>query len=83
MEVRLHDDPQLPAQLLPAGWSGGVARQLCRDIYAITWPHAQRHLVTVCETASGLLPPAAAYFHERFGGLSAPESGRQLASAEI
>ena len=78
----LHD-PQLPAQLLPAGWSGGVARQLCRDIYAITWPHAQRHLVTVCETASGLLPPAAAYFHERFGGLSAPESGRQLASAEI
>ena len=25
----LHD-PQLPSQLLPANWSGGVARQLCR-----------------------------------------------------
>ncbi|MBI5108968.1 MAG: phenylacetic acid degradation operon negative regulatory protein PaaX [Rhodocyclales bacterium] len=76
----LHD-PQLPAQLLPANWSGGVARQLCRDIYAITWPHAQRHLLTVCETASGPLPPAAAYFHERFGGLATPAMDRDQASA--
>ena len=76
----LHD-PQLPAQLLPANWSGGVARQLCRDIYAITWPHAQRHVTTVCETASGPLPPPAAYFHERFGGLPLPESRRESAAA--
>jgi phenylacetic acid degradation operon negative regulatory protein len=72
----LHD-PQLPTQLLPANWSGGVARQLCRDIYGITWPHAQRHLLTVCETASGPLPPAAAYFHERFGGLAVGESEQE------
>lgn len=76
----LHD-PQLPAQLLPANWSGGVARALCRDIYAITWPHAQRHLVTVCETASGPLPPPAAYFHERFGGLPLPETRPEAVAA--
>ena len=77
----LHD-PQLPAQLLPANWSGGVARQLCRDIYGLTWLHAQRHLTTVCETASGPLPPAASYFHERFGGLAASAERHDPATAE-
>jgi phenylacetic acid degradation operon negative regulatory protein len=69
----LHD-PQLPSQLLPANWSGGVARQLCRDLYSITYPLAQQHLLSVCETANGPLPPAAPYFYERFGGLVAPAS---------
>lgn len=64
----LHD-PQLPSQLLPANWSGGVARQVCRDLYRITYPLAQQHLLSVCETANGPLPPAAPYFYERFGGL--------------
>lgn len=67
----LHD-PQLPSQLLPANWSGGVARQLCRELYGITYSLAQQHLLSVCETANGPLPPAAPYFYERFGGLSAP-----------
>jgi phenylacetic acid degradation operon negative regulatory protein len=67
----LHD-PQLPSQLLPANWSGGVARQLCCDLYKILYPLAQQHLLSVCTTASGALPPAAAYFYERFGGLNAP-----------
>lgn len=67
----LHD-PQLPSQLLPANWSGGVARQLCRELYGITYALAQQHLLSVCETANGPLPPAAPYFYERFGGLSAP-----------
>lgn len=67
----LHD-PQLPAQLLPANWSGGIARQLCRDLYGITYPLAQQHLLSVCETASGPLPAAAPYFYERFGGLAVP-----------
>jgi len=69
----LHD-PQLPSQLLPANWSGGVARQLCRDLYSITYPLAQQHLLAVCETANGPLPPAAPYFYERFGGLAAPSA---------
>ena len=67
----LHD-PQLPSQLLPANWSGGVARQLCRDLYCLTYPLAQQHLLSVCATASGPLPPAASYFYERFGGLELP-----------
>lgn len=78
----LHD-PQLPAQLLPANWSGGVARLLCRDIYRVTWPHAQQHLLAVCATASGPLPAAAAYFHERFGGLDAADLPREAQVAEI
>lgn len=69
----LHD-PQLPSQLLPANWSGGVARQLCRDLYGITYSLAQQHLLSVCETANGPLPAAAPYFYERFGGLDKPVS---------
>ena len=73
----LHD-PQLPSQLLPANWSGGVARQLCRDLYCLTYPLAQQHLLSVCETANGPLPAAAAYFYERFGGLELPAGTSQL-----
>jgi phenylacetic acid degradation operon negative regulatory protein len=69
--VLLHD-PQLPSQLLPALWSGGAARQLCLDLYSITYPLAQQHLMSVCETVNGPLPPAAAYFYQRFGGLPVP-----------
>jgi phenylacetic acid degradation operon negative regulatory protein len=69
----LHD-PQLPSQLLPSNWSGGVARQLCRDLYSITYPLAQQHLLSVCETANGPLPPAAPYFYGRFGGLKPPSA---------
>ncbi|MCF8197819.1 MAG: phenylacetic acid degradation operon negative regulatory protein PaaX [Sulfuritalea sp.] len=69
----LLNDPQLPSQLLPTNWSGGVARQLCRELYSITYPHAQKHLLSVCETANGPLPPAAEYFYERFGGLATPQ----------
>jgi phenylacetic acid degradation operon negative regulatory protein len=64
----LHD-PQLPAQLMPHDWSGVVARELCRDLYRITYRLSQQHLMAVCETPNGPLPPAAAYFYERFGGL--------------
>ena len=46
----LHD-PQLPSQLLPANWSGGIARQLCEDIYRITCPHAQQHLARLAALA--------------------------------
>ena len=69
----LHD-PQLPSQLLPGNWSGGIARQLCRDIYSVTYPLAQQHLLSVCATANGPLPAAAPYFYERFGGLEVPSA---------
>ena len=62
-------DPQLPDQLLSADWPGAVARQLCRELYAVTSPKAEEHLMAVLETANGKLPEAAPYFYERFGGL--------------
>lgn len=62
-------DPQLPGQLLPKDWPGAAARQLCRDLYAMTQAQAQAHLASVLETANGPLPPAAPYFYQRFGGL--------------
>ena len=64
----LHD-PLLPDQLMPADWSGLVARDLCRDVYRLTYRLAQQHLMAVCETPNGPLPSAAPYFYERFGGL--------------
>jgi phenylacetic acid degradation operon negative regulatory protein len=54
---------------MPHDWSGVVARELCRDLYRITYSLSQQHLMAVCETPNGPLPPAAPYFYERFGGL--------------
>ena len=68
----LHD-PQLPDQLMPSDWSGLAARELCRDVYRLTYRLAQQHLMAVCETPDGPLPPAAPYFYERFGGLEQAE----------
>ena len=62
-------DPQLPQQLLSTDWPGHTARQLCRDIYALTQECAESHLMTVLETAQGPLPEAAPYYYTRFGGL--------------
>lgn len=71
-------DPLLPSQLVPSGWSGQVARELCRDLYRLTWRLAQQHLMAVCETPNGPLPPAAPYFFERFGGLVDTPAGMEL-----
>ena len=66
--VTLHD-PQLPAELLPRDWPGPAAYALCRDFYRLTHRQAERHLAVTLETEHGPLPPAAAYFYQRFGGL--------------
>ncbi|MCP4327877.1 MAG: phenylacetic acid degradation operon negative regulatory protein PaaX [Alphaproteobacteria bacterium] len=62
-------DPQLPDELLQSGWSGTAARLLCRNLYRLTQHPAERHLMSVLETADGPLPEAAPYFFDRFGGL--------------
>jgi phenylacetic acid degradation operon negative regulatory protein len=66
--VTLHD-PRLPAELLPLRWPAPAAYALCRDFYRLTHRQAERHLAATLETARGALPPAAAYFYRRFGGL--------------
>jgi phenylacetic acid degradation operon negative regulatory protein len=68
----LHD-PLLPAPLLPAQWTGGVAWRLCRDLYRLTFQLAQQHLMANGVTPEGPLRAAAPYFYERFGGLSERE----------
>ena len=65
----LLQDPLLPSQLLPRDWSGGIAREMCRDIYRLTFRHAQQYVLQVGETLEGVLPSAAPYFYERFEGL--------------
>lgn len=66
--VTLHD-PQLPPALLPPRWPAAAAYALCRDFYRLTQKSAEQHLVATLSTRGGSLPPAAAYFYRRFGGL--------------
>jgi phenylacetic acid degradation operon negative regulatory protein len=63
-------DPQLPAELLPAGWHGTAAYQLCRNLYQAVYAAADDYLTQTMETADGPLPPPAAAFMQRFGGLA-------------
>ena len=62
-------DPQLPAELLPSGWHGTAAYQLCRNLYRALYEAADEYLTEVMETAEGPLPPPAGRYFERFGGL--------------
>ena len=62
-------DPQLPAELLPADWHGTAAYQLCRNLYRAIHAPADVYLGEMMETAEGPLPPPAAAFMQRFGGL--------------
>jgi phenylacetic acid degradation operon negative regulatory protein len=63
-------DPQLPAELLPAHWRGTAAYQLCRNLYQAVYAAADDYLARTMETAEGPLPPPAAVFMRRFGGLA-------------
>ncbi len=62
-------DPMLPVELLPAGWHGTAAYQLCRNLYLAVFEQADAYLTQVMETAAGPLPPPGPSFYARFGGL--------------
>ena len=62
-------DPQLPAELLPSGWHGAAAYQLCRNLYLAIHAQADAFLSETMETASGPLPQSDRSFMQRFGGL--------------
>lgn len=64
-------DPMLPVQLLPQDWIGGVAHDLCRDIYAAVVGRAERWLSENFETEDGPLPRPHPRFFTRFGGITA------------
>jgi phenylacetic acid degradation operon negative regulatory protein len=63
-------DPQLPAELLPSGWQGAAAYQLCRNLYKAVYRQADDYLSASMETANGALPPPSGDFLQRFGGLA-------------
>jgi phenylacetic acid degradation operon negative regulatory protein len=63
-------DSQLPQQLLPAGWHGTAAYQLCRNLYKGLHKAADEYLSDCMETADGPLPPPAGDYLQRFGGLA-------------
>jgi len=62
-------DPWLPAELLPDHWHGTVAYHLCRDLYRAVYRETEEYLGDDMETDDGPLPPSAAHFYQRFGGL--------------
>lgn len=62
-------DPWLPVELLPAGWHGATAYQLCRNLYLAVHSRADAYLDTAMETEDGPLPPPSRTFRKRFGGL--------------
>jgi phenylacetic acid degradation operon negative regulatory protein len=62
-------DPLLPVELLPPGWHGASAYQLCRNLYRAVFARSEEYLSTAMETESGPLPPPAPEFFARFGGL--------------
>jgi len=63
-------DPLLPADMLPAGWNGTAAYQLCRNLYRIIYAPADKFMTSEFETAEGSLPPPSPEFFDRFGGLN-------------
>ena len=50
-------DPLLPAEMLPAGWHGTAAYQLCRNLYRLIYAPADDFMSNEFETADGPLPP--------------------------
>ena len=68
-------DPLLPHSLLPAGWVGKTAYELCRDLYRRVFPAAEQHLTEVAETLSGKLERPSRETHRRFGGLDSRQHG--------
>ena len=62
-------DPLLPAEILPGGWNGTAAYQLCRNLYRLIYAAADNYMSGALETADGPLPPPGPEFYRRFGGL--------------
>lgn len=63
-------DPLLPAEMLPAGWHGTAAYELCRDLYQRVCRPADDYITGAMETAEGPLPPPEPEFFDRFGGIN-------------
>jgi len=63
-------DPMLPEGLLPSGWIGATAYELCRELYASVFNAAEEHLSQLGARLDGRLTAPAAETFARFGGLA-------------
>ena len=62
-------DPLLPPALLPAAWVGTEAYELTARLYSAVFAASEQFLADTGRTISGVLPPAGAEVHARFGGI--------------
>lgn len=73
---RLHlRDPLLPPRLLPPGWPGLRAAELCREIYGRVFAASEIHLSATAAQLECPLPPPDRSVMQRFGGLEAIARG--------
>lgn len=63
-------DPLLPDALLPAGWPGSRARDICRDLYCGLHRGTEQYLRDNLEPAEGSILEADETYYARFGGLT-------------
>jgi phenylacetic acid degradation operon negative regulatory protein len=77
--IVLHD-PQLPAQMLPPGWPGLAARELCGELYWTVFDRAEEHLIAVISRDPSHYRELDPRVYQRFAGHS-PAAVRGLASA--
>jgi phenylacetic acid degradation operon negative regulatory protein len=69
---RIHlADPLLPPVLLPSGWVGTAAYELCRALYSSVYAQAEAYIALAACRHAGALPPAEPAARERFGGILA------------
>lgn len=66
--IYLHD-PELPLELLPEGWPGKTAFELCGEIYRKTYGSAEQFIVDTLRREDPHAPEVADFFYGRFGGL--------------
>jgi phenylacetic acid degradation operon negative regulatory protein len=62
-------DPELPEELLGHAWPGAEARAVLTKLYRRVERRAEEWTMREFATSSGPLPPAAASYYTRFGGL--------------
>ena len=62
-------DPLLPPSLLPAGWPGIAAYEVCRSVYERVLRAAERHLSSMAGRLEGELPDPEPALYQRFAGL--------------
>jgi phenylacetic acid degradation operon negative regulatory protein len=76
-------DPLLPPALLPRGWVGAAAYELCRRLYGEVFAAAETHLSGCAQRLQRPLPPAAGAVHGRFGGLEPARARQSLSSTPM